>query len=150
MEERRWVDYIPAYLGWAVVSVLGVWFMLISRSSFLGVLSAVYVRDSIQRAWQVRFLDKVYFIALGLLWTAVVIITEAYFRKGAGRPGLGQRIAKIVGIELLLIFGADVVLLILQGFNVNIWQRWAIMIGELALGIAVTRFARRPVPDTKA
>ena len=149
MEERRWVDYIPAYLAWAVVAALGVWFMLISRNSFLGVLSAVYVRDSIQRAWQVRFLDKVYFIAVGLLWTIVVVITEAYFRRGAGRPDLGQRIAKVLGIELLLIFGADVVLLILQGFNVNVWQRWLIMVGELALGIAATRFARRPVPNTK-
>jgi hypothetical protein len=150
MEERRWVDYIPAYLGWAVVAALGVWFMLISRNSFLGVMSAVYVRDSIQRAWQVRFLDKVYFIAVGMLWTIVAVITEAYFRKGAGRPGLGQRIAKVIGIELLLIFGADVILLILQGFNVNIWQRWLIVISELALGVAAARFARRPVPDTKA
>jgi len=149
MEERRWVDFIPAYLGWAVVAVLGVWFMMISRNSFLGVMSAVYVRDSIQRAWQVRFLDKVYFIAVGMLWTIVAVITEAYFRKGAGRPDLGQRIAKVVGIELLLIFGADVVLLILQGLNVGMWQRWLIVIAELALGIAATRFARRPVPDTK-
>jgi hypothetical protein len=150
MEERRWVDYIPAYLAWAVVAALGVWFMLISRNSFLGVLSAVYVKDSIQRAWQVRFLDKVYFIAVGLLWTIVVVITEAYFRRGAGRPDLGQRIAKVVGIELLLIFGADVVLLILQGFNVNVWQRWLIVISELALGIAATRFARRPAASTDA
>ncbi|MCD6284316.1 MAG: hypothetical protein J7M39_00190 [Anaerolineae bacterium] len=148
MEERRWVDYIPAYLGWAVVAALGVWLMLISRNSFLGVLSAVYVRDSIQRAWQVRFLDKVYFIAVGMLWTIVAVITEAYFRRGAGRPGLGQRIAKVVGIELLLIFGADLLLLILQGFNVGMWQRWLIVLGELALGIAATVFARRPVANT--
>ena len=150
MGKRRWVDFIPAYLGWVVVMALGVWFMLISRNSFLGVLSAVYVRDSIQRAWQVRFLDKVYFIAVGLLWTIVVIITEAHFRRGAGRPDLGQRIAKVVGIELLLIFGTDVVLLILQGFNVSMWLRSLIVISELALGIAATRFARRPVPNTKA
>ena len=150
MEKRRWVDFIPAYLGWVVVMALGVWFMLISRNSFLGVLSAVYVKDSIERAWQVRFLDKVYFIAVGMLWTVVAVITEAHFRRGAGRPDLWQRIAKVIGIELLLIFGADVVLLILRGLNVSMWQRWLILIGELALGIAATLFARRPVPDTKA
>ena len=150
MEKRRWVHFIPAYLGWVVVMALGVWFMLISRNSFLGVLSAVYIRDSIQRAWQVRFLDKVYFIAAGMLWTILAVITEAYFRKGAGRPGLGQRIAKVVGIELLLIFGADLLLLILQGFNVGMWQRWLIVLGELALGIAATRFGQRPVASTKA
>jgi len=150
MEKRRWVDFIPAYLGWVVVMALGVWFMLISRNSFLGVLSAVYIRDSIQRAWQVRFLDKVYFVAVGLVWTVVTVITEAHFRKGAGRPDLGQRMAKVVGIELLLIFGADVILLILQSFNANVWQRWLILISELALGIAATRFARRPVPNTEA
>ena len=150
MEERRWVDFIPAYLGWAIVAALGVWFMLISRNSFLGVLSAVYVKDSIQRAWQVRFLDNVYFIALGLLWTVVAVITEAYFRKGAGHPGLWRRIAKIIGIELLLIFGADFTLFILQGLSVNMWLRWLILVGELALGIAATLFARQPVPNTKA
>lgn len=149
MEKRRWADFIPAYLGWAVVTALGVWFMLISRNSFLGVLSAVYVRDSIQRAWQVRFLDKVYFIGVGILWTIVVVSTEAYFWKGAGHPGLVKRIAKIIGIELLLIFGADFVLSILQGLSVSMWSRWLIVIGELALGIAATLFARRSVPDSK-
>jgi hypothetical protein len=150
MDERRWVDFIPAYLGWAVVSALGVWFMLVSRNSFLGVLTTVYVKDSIQRAWQVRFLDKVYFVALGLLWCVLAVISEAHFRNGAGRPDLWQRIAKFVGIELLLIFGTDFILMILHGFAGTTWSRWLIVAGELVLGIAAIVFARRPRPSSIA
>jgi hypothetical protein len=142
MTKGSWLGYIAAFLMWAAVLALGLWFMLIGREGLLGALSAFYVGDSLPRAWQVRFLDKVFWIVLGLLWMVLMVVGEEYLRRGVAERDLLKRFAKIVGPELLLIFAVDLFLFWLQGFGGLSWMRWLILGGELLIGVGLVLFVR--------
>lgn len=138
--------YALAYLMWVVVMALGIWFIVISRNGLLGafgVYGARYVESAVTRAWLERFYDKVYVILVGLLWLALTVVAEAYFREGVRRRTLLRRFARIAGLELLLIFLADLFLLWVQGWNAT-WPRWLILGSELVSGIALVVFSRLP------
>jgi hypothetical protein len=145
---KKGLGYVIAYLAWAVTMALGVWFILISREGVLGVL-VLYAGDSLPRMWQAKFLDKAYVVVVGLLWLVLVIVAEEYFKRGVPQRDLMRRIANVVGPELLLIFVADVGLLLLQGIGSAGWLRWLILGGELVIGMALFllgRFLRPPKP----
>jgi hypothetical protein len=119
---------------------LGIWFFFISRNAYLGALT-LYARDSVTRGWQTSFLDKVLAITIGLLWLAVVIVVEVYFRRGVQKQDLLRRFVKVVGIEFLTIFVADVFLLWVQGGS-TAWLRWVILGGEVVVGVLLLLYAR--------
>ena len=137
---KKILSYVSAYLMWILTAALGVWFMLISRSAFLGAF-ALCAGDSVHRAWQARFFEKVFVIAIGLLWLVAMIVVEQYFRMGVRRHSLLVRFAKVVGPELLAVFVVDALLLWLQRGSAS-WLRWLTLGGELVLGTALVWFAR--------
>jgi hypothetical protein len=137
---KRVPGYVAAYLMWIIAAALGVWFMLVSRSTYLGAL-ALYAGDSVGRGWQVRFLDKVLAIVIGLLWLVALIVVEAYFRRGVQEQALLERFVKVAGIEFLVIFVADAFLLWVQ-MGSESWLRWLTLGGELVLGVAFVFLAR--------
>ncbi len=143
--------YILAYLMWVVVMALGIWFIIISRNALLGafgIYGALYVESAVTRAWLARLYDKVYMILAGLLWLALTVVAEAYFREGVRRHQLLRRFCRIAGIELLLIFVADLLLLWLQAWSTT-WLRWLILGGELIIGIGFVAFSRLPQPYSR-
>jgi hypothetical protein len=137
---KRLLGYVAAYALWIITAALGAWFMLLSRSASLGAL-ALYAGDSVVRGWQTRFLDKISAIVIGLLWLAVVIVAEVYFRKGVQQHTLLGRFAKVAGIEFLAIFVADACLLWVQ-MGSESWWRWLILGGELVMGVALVWVVR--------
>jgi hypothetical protein len=137
---KKILSYVAAYLMWILTAALGVWFMLISRNAFLGAL-ALYAGDSVRRAWQVRFFEKVFSIAIGLLWLVAMIVVEEYFRMGVLRRNLLVRFAKVAGPEFLAVFVVDALLLWLQRGSAS-WLRWLALGGELVLGTALVWLAR--------
>jgi hypothetical protein len=137
---KRLLSYVAAYLLWIIAAALGVWFMLLSRSALLDAL-ALYAGDSVVRGWQTRFLDKVSAIVIGLLWLAAVIVIEVYFRRGVRQHALLGRFDKVAGLEFLVIFVTDVLLLWVQ-MGSESWWRWLILGGELVLGVALIWIAR--------
>lgn len=137
---KKILSYVTAYLMWILTMALGVWLMLISRSAFLGAL-ALYAGDSVQRAWQARFFDKAFAIAIGLLWLVAMIVVEEYFRMGVQRHSLLVRFAKVAGPEFLAIFVVDAFRLWLQRGSAS-WLRWLTLGGELVLGTALVWLAR--------
>jgi hypothetical protein len=137
---KRLLGYVTAYALWIIAAALGVWFFFISRSAYLGALT-LYAGDSITRAWQTSFLDKVLAIAIGLLWLSAMIVIEVYFRKGVQQHALLERFVKVAGIEFLVIFVADAFLLWIQ-MGSESWLRWLILGGELVLGVALIWLAR--------
>lgn len=141
MEKRSWLVYIGMYLAWAIVAALGFWLLLVSRQVFTYV-AARYVGDDIVRGWQVRFYDKVFFIVVALFVLALFTLTESYLRKGIARRNVVQRFAKIAGVELLVLFVLDVVLVVLQGFVAIGWSRWLILVAELGIGVALFAVGR--------
>lgn len=145
---KKGLGYFIAYLMWVVVMVLGLWLFLISRNGFHGIL-AVYARGSVTRGWQTSFYDKMYSITIGLLWLALMIVTERYFRRGVQQGDLIRRVAKVVGPELLLVFVADLGLLVMQGVGSASWLRWVVLGGEVVGGVSLLLYARslrRPKP----
>ncbi len=143
MRKFTWLNYLLVYFLWSIVLLVGLWFLLLSRNTFLSVFTTLYVKDSIVRAWQIRSLEKFYTLGVGLAWLAMTILTEVYFRAAVHRARLlFQRFALILGIELLLIFVADAMLLFVQGLGMTIWSRWLILGVELVLGVGCLIFAR--------
>lgn len=138
----EWLGYILAYIMWIIVMALGVWFILVSREGLTTAL-AIYVSggSSLQRFFEARFLDKVYIVAVGLLWLALVVVAEDRLRKGVRQHKLLRRFAGIAGLELLLIFVADALLLWVQGGRTG-WARWLIMGSELLVGVGLLLFSR--------
>jgi hypothetical protein len=145
---KKGLGYFIAYLMWVVTMALGLWFALISRNGFLDLLARA-VQRSVMYPWQTSFYDKVYSLALGLLWLAFMIVVERYFRRGVEQGDLIRRVAQVVGPELLLIFVADLGLLVLGGVGSTSWLRWVILGGEVVGGVLLLLYARslrRPKP----
>lgn len=141
MAKRRWLQVLSMYLLWAIIIVLGFWLLLVSREAFL-MGASYYVGDDIVRGWQVRFFDKAFFIAGGLFVVILFSLTEGYLRGGLEKQDLFKRFAKTTGIELLLIFVFDLILVLLQGTAAGGWTRWLIVLAELALGVAFSQIGR--------
>lgn len=141
MTKGSWLGYIAAYLMWVIVLALGIWFLLVSRTGFLGALAAYHNTETVSGVWQVRLLDIVYSVTVGLIWLVLMTVTERYFRKGVRQGVLLTRFATIVGPEILLILAADLFLLWLQGGS-RVWLRWLILGSELVIGVGLVLFAR--------
>jgi len=150
MTQRSWPRYVAAYLVWVVLLVLGLWLVFLSREGFLAALTVFYVRGSTWRGWQVGFYDKAYTIGAGSLWLVFMVVTEEYLRTGVERRDLLRRVARVAGAELLLLFVADLSLLLLQGVGMRNWLRWLIIGSQIAVGAVLLLFAsssRTPKPD---
>jgi hypothetical protein len=147
---KQWFSYVLAYLLWTLNLIIGIWFIMISRNFLLGFLGISYVGENIVRGWQIGFLDKVYLIALGLAWLIFIIVMEDDLRKSVKKGTLMRRFTRFAGPEFLLVFLADLGLLILQGPNAAIWLRWLMLLIELGLAavcIQYTRSQRKDQPD---
>lgn len=135
--------YFLAYTAWIVVLLAGVWLALLSRNALLGVFTAVYVQGLAPRARQVLSLEKFFTLGMGLAWLGLMIVSEFSFRAGVQKGHLFKRFARILGIELLLIFLADGALFWVQGFHAATWLRWLALGGELAGAVLCLVLANR-------
>jgi hypothetical protein len=138
------INALLAYLIWILFLVLGVWFIIISRDGFLGAMSTFYVKTNLARSLQMRFIDRILVLALGLCWMTCMIVVEQYLRNGIKSNDLTVRIARVMGPEMLLIFAADLFLMWLQGASGSSWLRWFILAAELAVGILLVIYAKAP------
>jgi hypothetical protein len=147
---KQWFRYILAYVMWTLNLLIGVWFILISREFLLLFLGVNYVGDNMARGWQIGFLDKMYMIALGLAWLIFMIVMEDDFKKSAKKGILIRRFTRIAGPEFLLVFLADLALLITEGANAAAWLRWLLLLVELGLAavcVWYTRSQQKSKPD---
>jgi len=139
---KQGLSYILAYVMWTLNLAIGIWFILISREFLLDLLGINYAGQNIGRGWQVEFLDKVYLIILGLAWLAFMIVIEDDFKKSVRKGILIKSFTRIAGPEFLLVFLADLGLLILQGPYSAIWLRWLLLLVELGLGAVCIWYTR--------
>jgi hypothetical protein len=131
-----------AFVMWAVVIALGIWVLLVGHTAFLGFVATRVDHDSTSGYWQYAALERFFIVGVGLAWLVVVTLSEPYIRHGVHRGHLLRRFARIVGPGLLLLFAADVSLLLLQGMPPGVWMRWLLLSGELGLGVALMLAAR--------
>lgn len=139
---KQWLSYVLAYVMWTLNLAIGIWFILISREFLLDFLGITYAGQNIGRGWQVGFLDKVYLIALSLAWLAFMIVMEDDFKKSVKKGTLIKHFTRIAGPEFMLVFLADLGLLILQGPYSAIWQRWLLLLVELGLSAVFIWYTR--------
>lgn len=142
MRKTRLLHHVLVYVMWVVVLALGLWVLLLSRDVVVAVASALFVEESSARFWRITSVERFYILGAGLAWLALMILSEFYFRNGVRQGRLFVRFARVLGIELVILFVVDGVLYIAQGLPAEAWVRWLILGAELALGVASLVFAR--------
>lgn len=142
MKKKQWLNYVLLYLFWAILIVLGFWFLIRSRDTVLIVLG-YYAGDDFNRLWRAGFFDKAFFLFMGLALVVYFYATEAYLRAGIEKQDLLRRFFKTAGWALLVIFVVDVILLVLGRFAAITWLRGVILVAELVLGTVLSWIGRR-------
>ncbi len=152
MLKKRWVDYIFAYLFWAISLALAVWFLILARNTFPNWIANSLIPNPVHARPVAVIIDRLIVLGGGFGWLAVLIIVEQYFRKGVAKGILWRRIARVIGILLVLIFLADGSQMIQGLGSLNIWLDWLLLIAELALGVGLLYLSvnRRPSPPKRA
>ncbi len=142
MTKKPWFNYMLFYVLWVLLMALGFWFLFLSREVFL-TAAAYFAGDSVTAGWQVRFYDKIFFLAVGLGLLIFILVTENYLRAGIARHTVWQRFVKVGGWTLLVIAAADLLLLILQQFTGFSWLRGLVIAAEIGLGAGLAWLGRR-------
>lgn len=134
---KRGINNLLAGIMWLVVIALGFWFILVGRNSLLSMLAKFYAGEDIARSMEVRFFEKIYLVIMGLIFAIGMLAVFEYFRFGVGKPDFYNRITLVIGIELILIFLADLGLFWAQSFSSSDPFRWIILFGEFLLGLGL-------------
>lgn len=146
MLKNRWFGFISAYFFWAISLVLALWLLILVRNTFPSWISnGLFTNPALARQVATIF-DRVIVLVGGCGWLAYLIIMEQYFRNGVTLGKLWQRIARVIGILLLLIFLADAGQVIKDQISLNIWFRWLLLVIELGLGLGLIYVSRKRQP----
>lgn len=128
--------YFICYSLWMITTALAFLNMIVARKLYLVILTALSVRP-----WSIAAIDKILFILIGLIWLAMVIFSEYYYRGGISVDRLWKRFSLITGIQLLFLFVAQLIPILLFGERL-IWIDYVATIGELGGGIFLLIIAR--------
>lgn len=95
------------YLLWLMSAALGVADLFVART-LLRAMAVALGADQ----WSLPAIEKFAFLALGLLWLALVYVCEAVYQRDAavGMGRLVRRFAWVTGIEVGFLILANVVL----------------------------------------
>jgi hypothetical protein len=132
--KKIWVNYAIAYGMWVVFILLGVVYLIVSRSSLMGLLSTYYIQGHFQRGKEADLINQAYFLVFSLILLILTIVVEEYFKNGARKNRLPQRIARVMGIEMIFIFGASLAAAVLSGFSALVIL---VLVLELLLGLSL-------------
>jgi hypothetical protein len=99
-----------SYLLWLISAALGVADLLVART----LLRAVAFELGADR-WSLPAIDKFGFVALGIVWLALVYVCEARYQKDAavGMDRLVRRFAWVTGFEVGFLVLANVALVLI-------------------------------------
>lgn len=149
MKVKKGIDAILFYVFWLVSLALGAWFVIIAREAFETFLGRYFIKgpDQFTVIRQARFWDLVVSVVLWILWFAMMIIVEEYYRRGAEKNVMWRRFARVTAILLILIFIASLSQNLMLGFAVVGWLPWLLSVLELFAGIALIIVSRlKPAP----
>lgn len=93
------MSYVLCYIFWIISTATTFLLFLAGREFYLKVMAFI-IRDR----WIGNALDKFLFVGIAILWLAIVIYIEAYYRAGIKKGDLVQRFLLVTGIELLCLF----------------------------------------------
>ncbi|MCU0520107.1 MAG: hypothetical protein MUF84_05380 [Anaerolineae bacterium] len=138
---KRIADQMMVFLAWAVTTTLGFWVMVVVRQAFMSSLAILYVEDSIRRGWTARFWGQAYYVVAGLVYLIFIFVVDGYLKDGQPKRDVFRRFCTVAGLELLILFVADIVTSLMQGVVLGQLSR-IIMPVEGILGVAMLVYAR--------
>lgn len=116
--------------------ILGV-ILVLGRESFM-VAAMIFSKN----AYLPRFLDKVYLVVLGVVWLVVWFLIEGYYIEGERKKILWPRFLRVTGIELILVFFAQILSTLYAKGGVN-WLVFTFLLIAPAAGIGLLIYANR-------
>lgn len=140
MSKPRKLGPIIAFIGWIVGALLVVWLFIVVRDAALNLIDTYYVGESVWRARQLETLDKFYALIGSAVGVFLIAAGGAYFQKVGNEPDVFRKLARILGIELLVLALFHGILLALQGSGGG-WQRFLFFGLELSIGLAFLGYA---------
>jgi len=129
---------------WVVTAALGFLDLIAARNLSLTIMAAV----SLSR-WVAPAVDKFIFLGLGIVWLALVIFTEYYYRDSVPKKKLWQSFSLITGIELSFLFVAHAAPLLILGLRNLNWINCLAMGAECAAGTVLLFLALRSLHGKK-
>jgi len=111
--------------------------LVLGRESFM-----VVVMIFSKNAYLPRFLDKVYLVVFGMVWLVVWFLIEGYYVEGERKKILWPRFLRVTGIELILVFFAQIMATLYSKGGIN-WPVFALLLIAPAVGIGLLVYASR-------
>lgn len=146
--KKPWMSILLAYGMWVIFILLGVLFLVVSRNSLSTYLSMYYIQGNFQHGKEAAFINQAYFLVAALILIILMILVEEYFKNGARKGLLTRRIARVMGLQVLFIFGASTAGAVMLGFSPLIIL---VSAAELALGLFLVWFGfkapRQTIPQ---
>ena len=122
--------HILCYSLWVVTVALAFLNLIVARNLYLIIMSVASVPY-----WTIGALDKLLFIAAGVVWLVLTIFTEHYYRTGIPENSLWKRFSLFMGIQLLFLFTAHLLPSLLVGVRNFTWWEYLLFTGELGGGL---------------
>ena len=132
--KKIWFKTVLAYGMWFVFILLGIWALIVGRNDLSEWLSRYYIQDNFQRSKEAQFFNQIYFFIAGLVLFILTIVVEEYFKHGARKGEMAKRIAKVMGIELMVLFAVSMISAYLIGFSPLVWLTLA---AELVVSVVL-------------
>ncbi len=129
---KQIIPFLLCYLLWVITAALAFLNLLVARRLFLVILSVFSVSS-----WSATAIDKVSFIFLGVVWLALVVFSEYYYRSGISKNKLWKNFSLVTGIQLLFFFTARITPLLIVGERRFTWVNYLLAAGELGGGIVL-------------
>ncbi len=112
---RSLLNQVLIFVAWAVTTALAFVVLIAGRSSLVTLLAIAYVGDSVRRGWQVRFWGQAYYVVAGLAFLIFLLAIDGYLKDGRAHSDVLRRFFRVTGIELLILFAAELVVALAQG-----------------------------------
>ena len=87
--------------------------------------------------WSASAIDKIIFLFLGIVWLVLAIFSEYYYRESISKNRLWKSFSLITGIQLLFLFAADFLPLLLVGVRSFTWMDYILFAGDLGGGLVL-------------
>jgi len=126
---KKTLSYVLCYILWILTLAFSFFLFLVGREFYLRIMALLNTNR-----WSAGAIDKFLFLGLAILWLALIIFAEAYYRKGAEDNTLFPRFFYITGIELLILFFFQNIPLALAGLKFS-WLEIILALAEFVIGI---------------
>lgn len=146
MAKKLWLYYLAAFILWLVSMALSLAFLLMGRSSFPIIITAVLNTSKFQTGFIAILIDRVFTMLAGILWLVLMVYAENDFRDSVKKGRLWNRAARLIGIQLILVFLANLALTLVNGSPFTQWVQWLLLLVEIALGLLLVIYSYRWKP----